>query len=432
MSTISASTTSTTAYNVTADTTGNLVLQTGSGPTTAVTIDTSQNVGIGTASPAAKLDIAGSTGNVQFPSGGNQILFTRVGNNYVSGSGGALNYEATQHIWGPYGLASEWMRINSSGNVGIGTSSPGSLGLSINKTSATATGLQLYQSGTEAFRLATDNSAVYVQNIANIPMQFYTNNTERMRIDTSGNVGIGDTPTGTGRRLTVSNTGFSGGANGLLTLIGGSECSIMLQSTSYGADTNKLILDNATGSWQFRVNSAERMRIDSSGNLLVGGTSTNESFTGIPTIQGSGNCIFTNKRNTTSNASQFRFYNPNGLVGEISTSGSTTTYATSSDYRLKESIQPMTNALAKIAALKPCTYKWKVDGSDGEGFIAHELQAVVPQCVTGEKDAVDADGNPQYQGIDTSFLVATLTAAIQEQQAIINALTERVAALENK
>ena len=91
----------------------------------------------------------------------------------------------------------------------------------------------------------------------------------------------------------------------------------------------------------------------------------------------------------------------------------------------------MTGALAKVAALKPVTYKWKAGGSDGQGFIAHELAEVVPQCVTGEKDAVDAEGKPQYQGIDTSFLVATLTAAIQEQQALIQTLTARVAALEN-
>ena len=92
----------------------------------------------------------------------------------------------------------------------------------------------------------------------------------------------------------------------------------------------------------------------------------------------------------------------------------------------------MTGALAKVSALKPVTYKWKSDGSDGQGFIAHELAEVVPDAVTGEKDAVDADGKPQYQGIDVSFLVATLTAAIQEQQAIITDLKARVEALENK
>jgi len=90
----------------------------------------------------------------------------------------------------------------------------------------------------------------------------------------------------------------------------------------------------------------------------------------------------------------------------------------------------MVAALAKVAALKPVTYRWKSNNAPGEGFVAHELQEVAPQCVTGEKDAVDAAGSPVYQGIDTRFLVATLTAAIQEQQAIITALTARVEALE--
>jgi hypothetical protein len=89
----------------------------------------------------------------------------------------------------------------------------------------------------------------------------------------------------------------------------------------------------------------------------------------------------------------------------------------------------MTGALAKVALLKPCTYKWNIDGSSSQGFIAHELAEIVPDCVSGEKDAVDADGNIKPQGIDTSFLVATLTAAIQEQQALITQLQADVAAL---
>jgi hypothetical protein len=123
------------------------------------------------------------------------------------------------------------------------------------------------------------------------------------------------------------------------------------------------------------------------------------------------------------------FRRQGNTVGSVSVTTTATAYNTSSDYRLKEDVLQMTGALARVAALKPVTYKWKSDGSDGEGFIAHELQAVVPDCVTGEKDAVDAEGNPVYQGIDTSFLVATLTAAIQEQQALIAALQADVAAL---
>jgi hypothetical protein len=173
----------------------------------------------------------------------------------------------------------------------------------------------------------------------------------------------------------------------------------------------------------------EKMRLDSSGNLLVGTTSDLGGLGGrVQIASGASRGIV---QSINSNVRMQEYLVSGTAVGFISNNGTATTYSTSSDYRLKENIQPMTGALAKVSALKPCTYKWKVDGSDGEGFIAHELQAVCPDAVTGEKDAVDAEGNPQYQGIDTSFLVATLTAAIQEQQAIITALTARVAALES-
>jgi hypothetical protein len=100
------------------------------------------------------------------------------------------------------------------------------------------------------------------------------------------------------------------------------------------------------------------------------------------------------------------------------------------DYRLKQDIAPMEGALDKDLALKPVTYKWISDNSASEGFVAHELAEVCPLAVTGEKDAVDEDGKPVYQGIDQSRLVVTLTAAIQEQQAIITDLKSRIEALE--
>jgi hypothetical protein len=142
--------------------------------------------------------------------------------------------------------------------------------------------------------------------------------------------------------------------------------------------------------------------------------------------------------------------------------GGLVAYNTTSDYRLKEHIVDLPNALETVSRLKPRQFDWKETGNTTTGFIAHELAEVCPHAVTGEKDAVemrqyeispaipatqDEEGNeltaaieavmgerevPRYQGIDTSFLVATLTAAIQEQQATITALTTRITALENK
>jgi hypothetical protein len=115
-------------------------------------------------------------------------------------------------------------------------------------------------------------------------------------------------------------------------------------------------------------------------------------------------------------------------VGGIGTNGTSTGYNTTSDYRLKENIVPLVNATTRIKLLKPCNFNWKSAPEKGvtEGFIAHELAEVVPDAVQGEKDALDKDGNPKYQGVDSSFLIPMLTAALQEALARIEALEAKV------
>ena len=107
----------------------------------------------------------------------------------------------------------------------------------------------------------------------------------------------------------------------------------------------------------------------------------------------------------------------------ITGTGTTVSYGTGSDYRLKSNVQPLVNSTVKVKALKPCSYTWiKAPNTQNQGFLAHELAEVVPQAVVGEKDAVNADGSIKIQQVDLSYVVPLLTAALQEAIARIEAL----------
>lgn len=179
----------------------------------------------------------------------------------------------------------------------------------------------------------------------------------------------------------------------------------------------------------FSTASVEVARFDASGNFLVGGTTV---YGQITSAKGTaGYCFATNS--IANQPDHMLFTNSGTTVGSITRSGGTqVNYNTSSDYRLKDNIVPMTGALEKVSQLKPCTYTWKLDGSAGQGFIAHELQSVFPDAVHGEKDAVDSNGNVIPQGIDQSKLVATLVAAIQELNSKIELQAIEIVALKQK
>jgi hypothetical protein len=275
---------------------------------------------------------------------------------------------------------------------------------------------------------------------------------EAARLDSSGNFGLGVVPPASGAYgLYVSGAvggysaitaGASGGDYGRIGY--GFRITGSSGVYNYNASDFASQLSFSSGGFQFftapsgtagnAISFTQAMTLDATGRLLIAKTAINDDT--VP-----GTVIAERINHTTSNGATMLLNRHssdgdsviirrnNVTVGSISVTTSATSYNTSSDYRLKNTVAPMTGALAKVALLKPVIYKWNVDGSDGQGFIAHELQAVVPDAVIGEKDAVDSEGKPVYQGIDTSFLVATLTAALQEQQIMIEQLKADVAAL---
>jgi hypothetical protein len=388
---------------------------------------------------------------------------------------------------------SERARITSGGNFLVGTTGNGSPGFGVanstnisfpESTDNTSLATMFRQAGSgdlvlgsgvrysstsngfaSSFNLAWARSAVnvgygaikfFTAAEATVSVGTDTTLTERARFDPSGNLGVGRTDPPMRLSAAAAGAVITGTAT-----IGSNMQGIQIYNTTTATTNNAVGLWFATGPHQagiasfrsapdsgwdtvlaFYTHNAttsgltdcyERMRVDGEGNVLVGTTSSNPSsgglaFANTSFLGGAGWGIIASATSTASSYVGY-FKNPNGAVGSIITSGSSTAYNTASDYRLKADIQPMTDALAKVASLKPVTYKWKIDGSDGQGFIAHELAEVMPQAVTGIKDAVDAEGNPQYQGIDVSFLVATLTAAIQELKAELDSVKSELATI---
>jgi hypothetical protein len=357
--------------------------------------------------------------------------------------------------------AAEKMRIQSSGNVGIGTAAPSQL-LDVSSTggplaafssSATSGGyVQWNRSGTAKGYIGIGGSIIVNGGVDNFSIRAESSllfssggASERMRIDAAGNVGIGTASPaypltlGNNKQFGALNTG---GSAVTLAILNGSNNLVFGDDS---ANTGNLTVQSRAET-KFILNGAERMRISSAGTVSLGTTVDNPVGNRVDGIALFGSGAVRSRAPTgasyfglnVTNGVNLYFYTDNGSAfvtgGHIATNGATTSYNASSDYRLKNNIQPLTDALSRVALLRPVKWIWKEElgGTDpnGEGFVAHELAEILPMAVTGEKDELDEDGKPKYQGVDTRFLVATLTAAMQEQQATIEALTARITALE--
>ena len=422
------------AGQITYDHTNNrLTLGTNDG-TTGLTVDSSQRVGIGTTSPARLLHVSSlsSDGHIAVEAGTSNAAFIDF-------------------------------RINGSNKAYIGTAN-------------------LLGSGT------SDNLTIW--NSANGYTSFGTNGTERARIDSSGRLLVGTSTSRNGgyadpAQVQIEGLNYNAAAQSIIinsndgnapSLNFGKSRGTSLNSSTVvqsgdrlgvidfaGADGTSLkrgavieaLVDGTPGANDMpgrlvfsttadgASSPTERMRINNGGGVMIGTTNAQTGIGDLTTVTGVafspdgwvGGCrsseaagYFTR---TGTDGRVINFYKGSTGVGGISVTTTATAFNTSSDYRLKENIIGISNAIERVKQLNPCRFNFIANPEQTvDGFIAHEAQQVVPEAVEGTKDEVDDNGKPIYQGIDQSKLVPLLTAALQEALAEIESLKARVTALE--
>jgi len=293
----------------------------------------------------------------------------------------------------------------SAESLGVGTTVPDS------KIHLSDGALHIQQTGGSDtwFGLGTNNDNYITTGASGITV-FRAVGTERMRIDSSGNVGIGMT----------ANSGSLLNANGNIraensAFLAGRE-DAALPAFAFHDDTDTGMFNVASNILAFGTGGVERVRVDASGNLLVGTTSTPSATQAG--FMFTGDQLYTSAGAATTTNYQVRFYNGNGLVGAITTDGSATAYLTSSDQRLKENIRDADDAGSKVDAIQVRKFDWKADGAHQDyGMIAQELIKVAPEAVSAPEDPYE------MMGVDYSKLVPMLVKEIQQ-------LRQRVAHLE--
>ena len=248
---------------------------------------------------------------------------------------------------------------------------------------------------------------------------------EKARVDSSGRLLIGTTTEGLadGDDLTVSNSG-SVGITIRSTDSGQNNLYFSDATSGAGEYAGYVTYEHSSNAMRIGTNGTERIRINTSGEVFIGKTGEVSTQDGFHFKQ-TGECIVGRGSNDT--VFVFQDINSSGAtVGSISITSSNTAYNTSSDYRLKENVTTSWDATTRLKQLKPSRFNFKIDKDKTvDGFLAHEVSSIVPEAITGEKDAVDKDGNIKPQAIDQSKLVPLLVKTIQELEARIKKLEEK-------
>jgi len=399
--------------------------------------ETTGNVGIGTTSPDAKLDVNGgiisTKSNIitstnlnnlrgvggyagynltNSPNGTGWIMVDVVSNGNDILSQSAYDVYASQNTYTRYSSNSgttwsSWVKLIDSNditvlssNVGIGTTNP----LEKLEVQGTVYATPISYAGNQsayALKMGASNNTAFDMGIrakststGGPYMSFCSSNTEDVIVVQNSNVGINTASPS--YNLDVTGTGRFTSKLTVISPISGNGTNVDFKTTS--------------GSGYGMTNL----------NIEVPGYGNGIKVVS-PTISGTDNTAMS-------------FYQQTSTVGSITIGTSSTSFNTTSDYRLKENREKISDAIERVKELKPIKFNWIKEPSESkvDGFYAHELAEVVPEAVTGEKDALDWEGNPEYQAIDQAKIVPLLAAALQQAIDKIEALELRINKLENK
>ena len=412
----------------------NVYFRTDNGGVNTATITTA-GLGIGTTSPSAPLDIV--TDSVVYAAEFTQSKTSNGDGVLINiGSAAAADYALT--VRSNAGNTSV-LACKGDGKVGIGTFVPdyplhvkgaGHQRIKVEKTDAggdadisiacrsDGIGWVLF---TDAQAGANSGVIKYVHN--GDYMSFRTNGTDnRLVIDSAGNIGIGT--------ASPAKLGITGSSAGKVLELTGDDCQIRLANSilhhdnsgnttlhlrnHYGATSSYARTKIESGFITFHTGTSftERLRINSSGRQTYNSSGTANAHATFVGEVGAGYKALAFERTV-----------GGGEVGTIVANSSSTSYNTTSDYRLKENVVTDWDATTRLKQLKPSRFNFITDADNTvDGFLAHEVSSVVPEAITGTKDAVDSEGNPDYQGIDQSKLVPLLVKTIQELEARITTL----------
>jgi len=423
---------------------------------TAITIDSSERVGIGTASPAYLLHLQASTDTdlniISGTSSGDfgSILFGDT--DYPAE--GRITYQNSDNAMRFWTNRSQAMMINSSGNVGIGTTSPaqtlhtsgtGVQRIQIDATDNNAAGAGLYMKVLNSGSLV-GNATVRVDNVGNIDFFNGTSSdSQKMTILADGKVGIGTASPAVDLEISSSqpNINLTDSDNARIAQLSGSAGDLYLRAdTGNGAGSSKII---------FEVDGGEKIRVDSDGRTGFGTTTTgNGKLTVQETSSGSSAIMALNNVGTANSSTtplvycQFNgdssvgtgtrfvtFANSNDFIGSITGAPSSVAYNTSSDRNLKENIVDASSQLDIIKAIQVREYDWKIDSHHDLGVIAQELYEVIPNVVT-EGIESDDNGRSMPWTVDYGRLTPYLIKAIQEQQEQIEQLKTEIQTLKGE